>query len=71
MGRRKSDGVCGKENESSMKMRKKSQYSLLAEFMGMEEVEFSKWLLSASPAEREKVLGEYKRSKKDKLPPYG
>lgn len=54
-----------------MKMRKKSQYSLLAEFMGMEEVEFSKWLLSASPAEREKVLGEYKRSKKDKLPPYG
>ncbi|KAM7495098.1 hypothetical protein LguiB_029707 [Lonicera macranthoides] len=68
--RRKSDVVRAKENESSLKMRKRSQYSVIAEFMGMEEVEFSKWLLSASPAEREKVLREYRRSKKDKQPPY-
>ncbi|CDP14808.1 unnamed protein product [Coffea canephora] len=69
--RRKSEAVAGSkntiENAASSKMRKKSQYSLLAQFMGMEEVEFSKWLLSAYPEEREKVLRDYKR-RKDKNP---
>nr|XP_027061530.1 switch 2-like isoform X1 [Coffea arabica] len=69
--RRKSEAVAGSkntiENAASSKMRKKSQYSLLAQFMGMEEVEFSKWLLSANPEEREKVLRDYKR-RKDKIP---
>lgn len=52
------------ENVAPSKIRKRSQYSLLAKFMHMEEVEFSKWLLSATPAEREKVLCDYKRIKK-------
>lgn len=47
----------------SVKMQKKSQYSLLAKYMGMKEVEFSKWLLSAAPAEREKVLRDYKQQR--------
>ncbi|OVA00383.1 SNF2-related [Macleaya cordata] len=45
------------------KRQKKSQYSLLAQFMGMSEVVFSKWLLSASNSEREKVLRDYKKQK--------
>jgi len=32
--------------------------------MGMEEFAFSKWLLSATPLEREKVLLDYKKKKK-------
>ncbi|GMP54604.1 hypothetical protein CsSME_00019714 [Camellia sinensis var. sinensis] len=62
-GRRKSDAVGGKENAASSKLRKKSQYSILAQFMNMGDVEFSKWLLSATPAEREKVLRDYKERK--------
>ncbi|KAA8524350.1 hypothetical protein F0562_010773 [Nyssa sinensis] len=62
VGRRKSDVAGGKENASS-KRQKKSQYSLLAQSMGMGEVEFSKWLLSATSAEREKTLRDYKKRK--------
>ncbi|KAH7862100.1 hypothetical protein Vadar_034773 [Vaccinium darrowii] len=62
---RKSDAVCGKENTAATtKLRKKSQYSLLAQFMNMGEVEFSKWLMSATPAERERVLQDFKRKGK-------
>ncbi|XP_059283339.1 switch 2 [Lycium ferocissimum] len=70
VGKRKSDTITGKENVgtvNAIKMRKKSQYSHLARFMGMEEVQFSKWLLSATPAEREKVLKDY-RKRKEKIP---
>ncbi|XP_060190147.1 switch 2 [Lycium barbarum] len=70
VGKRKSDTITGKENVgtvNAIKMRKKSQYSLLARFMGMEEVQFSNWLLSATPAEREKVLKDY-RKRKEKIP---
>lgn len=35
-------------------------YNLLAQFTGMAELDFSKWLLSASPSEREKLLADYK-----------
>lgn len=59
--------VSGKENISSITDRKRSQYSLLAQFMGMGELQFSKWLLSATPLEREKVLRDYKR-RKEKVP---
>lgn len=63
--RRKSDAVCVKENTAATtKLRKKSQYSLLAQFMNMGEVEFSKWLMSATPAERERVLQDFKRKGK-------
>ncbi|QCD87728.1 DNA excision repair protein ERCC-6 [Vigna unguiculata] len=44
--------------------RKRTQYKLLAQSMGMEELAFSKWLLSATPLEREKVLLDYKKKKK-------
>ncbi|KAK4342339.1 hypothetical protein RND71_038155 [Anisodus tanguticus] len=70
VGKRKSEAITGKENVvtvNPIKMRKRSQYSLLARFMGMEEVQFSKWLLSATPAEREKVLKDY-RKRKEKIP---
>ncbi|KAL1817503.1 hypothetical protein DCAR_0521950 [Daucus carota subsp. sativus] len=60
--KRKQDKASKKEN-MSVKMQKKSQYSLLAKYMGMKEVEFSKWLLSAAPAEREKVLRDYKQQR--------
>ena len=64
----KPDNIDGKENDSSSsKNRKRIQYSLVARFAGMEEVEFSKWLLSATPLEREKVLRDYKK-RKEKLP---
>nr|KYP44537.1 hypothetical protein KK1_033937 [Cajanus cajan] len=45
--------------------RKRGQYRLLAQSMGMGELAFSKWLLSATPLEREKVLLDYKKKKKD------
>ncbi|KAF8413862.1 hypothetical protein HHK36_001856 [Tetracentron sinense] len=60
---RRADGVAKKENASSSKNQKKSKYSLLAQFMGMGEVEFSKWLLSASSLERESMLQDYKKRK--------
>lgn len=64
-GKRKLDS--GRENEKpSSMMRKKNQYSLLANFMGMKEIEFSKWLLSAAPAERAKVLRDFKKRKEQK-----
>ncbi|XP_049353085.1 switch 2 isoform X2 [Solanum verrucosum] len=69
-GKKKLDNITGKENAGSVNptmIRKKNQYSLLARSMGMEEVQFSKWLLSATPAEREKVLKDY-RKRKEKIP---
>ncbi|KAI3499090.1 hypothetical protein L1887_34883 [Cichorium endivia] len=47
--------------------RKMKQYRLVARFMGMEVVEFSKWFLSASVGERERVLRDFKR-RKEKMP---
>ncbi|WJX50946.1 Swi5 complex subunit Swi2, variant 2 [Trifolium repens] len=44
--------------------RKRAQFSLLAESMGMGELAFSKWLLSATPEERKKVLIDSKKKKK-------
>ncbi|KAF7822971.1 Switch 2 [Senna tora] len=44
--------------------RKRTQYKLLARSVGMGELEFSKWVLSATPMEREKVLQDYKKRKK-------
>lgn len=64
--RKKSGAASAKENALS-KTQKKSQYSLLAEFMGMGVVEFSKWFLSATDKEREKVYREY-RKRKETMP---
>ncbi|KAK9152799.1 hypothetical protein Sjap_000279 [Stephania japonica] len=64
-GKRKADKASrtGVKEVSSIKKQKKTQYTVVAQFMGMEEIEFSKWLLSASQAEREKVLRDYKKQK--------
>ncbi|KAG9439253.1 hypothetical protein H6P81_019418 [Aristolochia fimbriata] len=48
----------------SMKQKKRIEYGLVARFMRMGELEFSKWLLSASPSQRQKVLRNYKYHKK-------
>ncbi|KDP24110.1 hypothetical protein JCGZ_25767 [Jatropha curcas] len=61
--RRKLDDADEKENGSSSKNRKRIQYGLLAQFKGMGEIEFSKWVLSATPSERENMLEEFKKRK--------
>jgi len=43
---------------------KRKEFSCIASFMGMDDLEFSKWLLSASPLQRSEVLQNYKRKKK-------
>uniref|UniRef100_A0A803MZ19 Helicase C-terminal domain-containing protein n=1 Tax=Chenopodium quinoa TaxID=63459 RepID=A0A803MZ19_CHEQI len=40
---------------------KKRQFSLIAQFMGMTIMEFSRWVISAAPFDREEVLRDYKR----------
>ncbi|XWS54162.1 hypothetical protein CRYUN_Cryun10bG0065900 [Craigia yunnanensis] len=60
--KRKSDGD---ENVVSTREWKKIQYGRLAQFKGMRVVEFSSWVLSATPSERECALQDYKRRKKD------
>ncbi|XP_066368083.1 switch 2-like isoform X1 [Miscanthus floridulus] len=44
---------------------KRKEFSRIASFMGMDDLEFSKWLLSASPLQRSEVLQNYKRKKKE------
>lgn len=56
--------VCKKQKVPLINKRKRTQYSLLARSMGMGELEFSRWLLSATLMDREKVLQDYKRRKK-------
>lgn len=45
---------------------KKKEFSCIASFVGMDDLEFSKWLLSASPLQRSEVLQNYKRKKCEK-----
>ncbi|KAL4585268.1 hypothetical protein LXL04_009884 [Taraxacum kok-saghyz] len=52
-----------KDSEDGNGSRKMKQYRLVARFMKMEVVEFSKWVLSASIGERERVLRDFKRRK--------
>ncbi|KAK2434708.1 chromatin remodeling [Trifolium repens] len=60
----KPDCVPKKVKVTLIDERKRAQFSLLAESMGMGELAFSKWLLSATPEERKKVLIDYKKKKK-------
>nr|XP_043616478.1 switch 2 isoform X2 [Erigeron canadensis] len=57
----------GEMGVASVRANKIKQFRLLARFRGMEVVEFSKWLLSASVGERDLVLRDYKR-RKEKMP---
>ncbi|XP_019414033.1 PREDICTED: switch 2 [Lupinus angustifolius] len=62
--RKKPDCVPKKQKVTLIDERKRTQYRYIAQFMGMGELAFSKWLLSATPLEREKVLLDYKKKKK-------
>lgn len=57
----------GPETKSSLREQKKRQFSLIAQFMGKTEIEFSRWILSAAPRDREQVLRDYKRKRKEKV----
>ncbi|XP_021827208.1 switch 2 isoform X1 [Prunus avium] len=61
--RKRLDGIVGKENFPSRKDQKRIQYSLISIFMGLGELEFSKWVISATPMERETVLRDFKKRK--------
>ncbi|KMT02398.1 hypothetical protein BVRB_9g205110 isoform A [Beta vulgaris subsp. vulgaris] len=54
----------GSQKKSSPRENKKRQFSLIAQFMGMTEIEFSRWVISAAPFDREEVLRDYKRRRK-------
>lgn len=56
-----------KDRNSLSREDKKRHFSLIAQFMGIREIEFSKWVLSAPPCEREKVLRDYKKRRKEKI----
>jgi DNA excision repair protein ERCC-6-like 2 len=45
---------------------KRKEFSRVASFMGMDDLEFSKWLLAASPVQRSEVLQQYKRKRNRK-----
>ena len=64
--KRKPNGESRKKRASSAKEWKRKEFSLLAQSMGMKEVEFSNWLLAAPPSEREKVLQDYKMRKRER-----
>ncbi|KAK9689866.1 hypothetical protein RND81_09G087100 [Saponaria officinalis] len=52
---------CKTETKPTSRENKKRQFSLAAQSMGMTIIEFSRWVLSASACDREKVLHDYKR----------
>lgn len=45
---------------------KRKEFSQIASFIGMDDLEFSKWLLAASPVQRSEVLQKFKRKRKMK-----
>ncbi|CAN6706632.1 unnamed protein product [Malus baccata var. baccata] len=65
--KKKLDGIGGKENFPSPMDQKRIQYSRLSKFMGLGELEFSKWVMSATPMERERALGDFRKRKKKTL----
>lgn len=42
---------------------KRKEFSRIASFMGMNDLEFSNWLLAASALQRSEVLQKYKKKK--------
>ncbi|CAL9194332.1 unnamed protein product [Musa hybrid cultivar] len=53
----------------SSEQQKRNEFRSIAHNMGMAELEFSKWLLSASPSQRIEVLQNYKEKKKQMIGP--
>lgn len=56
--------ITGMNKNLSSRESKKRQFSQIAQFMGMTETEFSKWIMSAASCEREKVLRDYRKRRK-------
>lgn len=56
-----------KECNSTTRDQKKAKYKLIAQFKGMNELEFSRWVISATPSEREKVLRDFKKREQKKI----
>ncbi|XP_072958335.1 switch 2 isoform X3 [Typha angustifolia] len=54
------------KEESLLAEQKRKEFRRIASFMGMDELEFSKWLLSASPLQRDEMLHNYKKKKRRK-----
>lgn len=51
---------CSEEDmSSSNREQKREKYKMLAKFKGMEILDFSRWILSASPFDREKLLRDF------------
>lgn len=65
--KRKPGHGSGETEASTTRNSKRVQFKLVAEFKGMNEIEFSKWLVSATPLERERVLHDFK-GRKRKIP---
>jgi DNA excision repair protein ERCC-6-like 2 len=57
---------CSATAKSYSAEQKKDEFSRIASSMGMSDLEFSKWLLAASPRQRSEVLQNYKRKKNRK-----
>ncbi|KAJ8470063.1 hypothetical protein OPV22_024406 [Ensete ventricosum] len=55
----------------SSEQQKRNEFRSIAHNMGMEELQFSKWVLSASPSQRVEVLQNYKKKKKQMIRPRG
>ncbi|ONK74906.1 uncharacterized protein A4U43_C03F11330 [Asparagus officinalis] len=55
-----------KELKTYSREQKRNEYRDIAEFMGMGVLEFSKWILSASPSDRDEMLQNYKKKKKQR-----
>ncbi|RRT55879.1 hypothetical protein B296_00027897 [Ensete ventricosum] len=55
----------------SSEQQKRNEFRSIAHNMGMEELQFSKWVLSASPSRRVEVLQNYKKKKKQMIRPRG
>ncbi|KAG1347415.1 Switch 2 [Cocos nucifera] len=53
-----------KNGKPSSREQKRKEFRCIAQYMGMEELEFSRWLLSASHWERNEMLQNYKKKKK-------
>lgn len=53
-----------KKRKPPSKEQKRSEFRLIAQYVGMGELEFSKWLLSASPSEQNEMLQNYKKKKR-------
>ncbi|XP_010475003.1 PREDICTED: switch 2-like [Camelina sativa] len=57
--KKKRKGCSEEVDMSSNREQKREKYKMLAEFKGMEILDFSRWVLSASPFDREKLLEDF------------